>query len=258
MCIRARSRVEYNKFVKALKKDLGDKYVFHCYEKNKKYPVYWPAMKIRLKNTYIREANKFLPNPCTDSDGIFIDVFIYDYMSNNRFLDFILRIINTILMIVLVFFENLGINLIPIKELYRFNAKMYGKLCKNSKYFADEITWTFNPLKPFTYKYSDIDVYKRQVYKYIGKNSVFGILVMFLGITLGHGAGLIFNYNDYLMGNLSQMAANLDVDKTYEFNLLSNIYIMVVSTFIITFIGTLIIERFLIYKFIIKEKIEYQ
>ena len=126
------------------------------YEKNKKYPVYWPAMKIRLKNTYIREANKFLPNPCTDSDGIFIDVFIYDYMSNNRFLDFILRIINTILMIVLVFFENLGINLIPIKELYRFNARMYGKLCKNSKYFADEITWSFNPLKPFKYKYSDI------------------------------------------------------------------------------------------------------
>ena len=35
----AMSRVEYNKFVKALKKDLGDKYVFHCYEKNKKYPV---------------------------------------------------------------------------------------------------------------------------------------------------------------------------------------------------------------------------
>lgn len=152
----AMSRVEYNKFVKALKKDLGDKYVFHCYEKNKKYPVYWPAMKIRLKNTYIREANKFLPNPCTDSDGIFIDVFIYDYMSNNRFLDFILRIINTILMIALVFFENLGINLIPIKELYRFNARMYGKLCKNSKYFADEITWSFNPLKPFKYKYLDI------------------------------------------------------------------------------------------------------
>ena len=120
----AMSRVEYNKFVKALKKDLGDKYVFHCYEKNKNYPVYWPAMKIRLKNTYIREANKFLSNPCTDSDGIFIDVFIYDYMSNNRFLDFILRIINTILMIVLVFFENLGINLIPIKELYRFNARI--------------------------------------------------------------------------------------------------------------------------------------
>lgn len=46
------------------------------------------------------------------------------------------------------------------------------------------------------------------------------------------------------MGNLSQMAANLDVDKTYEFNLLSNIYIMVVSTFIITFIGTLIIKDF--------------
>lgn len=96
------------------------------------------------------------------------------------------------------------------------------------------------------------------LYKYIGKNPVFGILVMFLGITLGHGAGVIFNYNDYLMGNLSQMAANLDVDKNYEFNLLSNIYIMVVSTFIITFVGTMIIEKFLMYKFTIKENNEDQ
>ena len=91
------------------------------------------------------------------------------------------------------------------------------------------------------------------MYKYIGKNPVFGVLTMFLGLTLGYGTGLVFNYNDYLMGNLSQVAANLDVDKTYQFNLFSNIYIMIVSTFIISFVTTMILEKFLLYKFTIKE-----
>lgn len=151
----AMSRSEYKKFIKALEKDLSDDYVFHCYEKSKKYPVTWPAMKIRMKNTYIREMNVLLPNTCKDSDGIFIDVFIYDYMSNNRILDFPLRFINTLLMPLIVLFENLSINPIPLKEWYRFNARFYGRLCKNSKYFADEITWTFRKT-PFKYKYSDI------------------------------------------------------------------------------------------------------
>lgn len=94
------------------------------------------------------------------------------------------------------------------------------------------------------------------LYKYIGKNPVLGILVIFLGMTLGYGTGLLFNYNDYLMGNLSQISANLDVDKTYEFNLLSNIYIMIVSTLIVTFIGTVLVEKLLLYKFTVKEKNE--
>ena len=44
-------RSEFKKFIKALDKDLDFKYTYHCYEKNKKYPVAWPAMKIRMKNT---------------------------------------------------------------------------------------------------------------------------------------------------------------------------------------------------------------
>ena len=149
-------RSEFKKFIKALDKDLDFKYTYHCYEKNKKYPVAWPAMKIRMKNTYIREINRLLPNTCTDCDGIFIDVFIYDYMSNNKFLDFPLRFINTLLMPFIVLFDNIGLSMVPLKEIFRFNARIYGKLCKKSLYFADEITWTFRLKKPFKYKYSDI------------------------------------------------------------------------------------------------------
>ena len=87
------------------------------------------------------------------------------------------------------------------------------------------------------------------IYQYLGRNSVLGILTMFIGITLGYGAGLIFNYDDYQLGMLTQKAATLDVDANYEFHLFSNIYIMIFLTFLLTFIGTLVIKRFLFTKF---------
>ena len=152
------SRSDYNKFIKALDKDLPDKYIYHCYEKNKKYTAAWPAMKIRIKDTYIKESNSFfLPNRCKDSDGVFIDIFIYDYMSRHKLFDLPLRLINTLLMPIIVLFEMIYLNPIILKSLFKFNARIYGKLCKNSKYIGDEITWVYNsPFKPYMMKYDDI------------------------------------------------------------------------------------------------------
>lgn len=147
-------RKDYKRFIKALEKDLDkDKYTFHCFEKNKKYDVTWPYMKIRKKNTYIKEVNKLLPNRCTDCDGIFIDVFIYDYMAKSTIMDLPLRLCNSVLMPVIIFFENININPIPLKYLYRFNAKLYGFLNQKSKYIGDDLTWTYrNPMKPLRYR----------------------------------------------------------------------------------------------------------
>lgn len=87
------------------------------------------------------------------------------------------------------------------------------------------------------------------IFKDLQKNPMIGILTVFLGLTVGYGTGVIFNYNDYTLGQLTQAAASLDVDKNYGFGLFSNIYIMVVSTFILSFFGTIIIEKFLVPKF---------
>lgn len=87
------------------------------------------------------------------------------------------------------------------------------------------------------------------IFKDLQKNPMIGILTVFLGLTVGYGTGLIFNYNDYTLGQLTQAAASLDVDKNYGFGLFSNIYIMIVSTFILSFFGTVIIEKFLVPKF---------
>ncbi len=96
------------------------------------------------------------------------------------------------------------------------------------------------------------------MYKYLDRSPTLGVMISFIGITLGYATGLIFNYDDYSLGLLTQAAANLDVDPNYKFNLFSNIYIMVTSTFIITFIATLIINRFLVIKFPKKEIAEQE
>ena len=62
---------------------------------------------------------------------------------------------------------------------------------------------------------------------------------------MGYGAGLVFNYDDYTLGLLTKAAAVVDVDKNYIFNAWSNTYAMCSSTFIISIIGTIIIETVL-------------
>lgn len=86
------------------------------------------------------------------------------------------------------------------------------------------------------------------MYKYLGKNPALGIITVFLGITLGYGTGIIFNYNDYSLALLTETAAKVDIDVNFGYTLLSNIYIMIVSTIIISFIMTISINRFLVPK----------
>lgn len=83
------------------------------------------------------------------------------------------------------------------------------------------------------------------LYQYLGKNPVLGLLTVFLGISLGYGAGIFYNYNDLLLGSLTEAAAVIDVDETYKFSLSSNLYILTLSSFIITYLLTLLIDKYL-------------
>ena len=86
------------------------------------------------------------------------------------------------------------------------------------------------------------------LYKYLGKNPILGIMTVFLGITLGHGAGVVFNYDEYSLSLLTVEAAKSDIDATFAYGLFSNIYIMIASTLIISFILTILIDKFLVVK----------
>lgn len=94
------------------------------------------------------------------------------------------------------------------------------------------------------------------MYQSIGKSPILGILILYLGITLGYGTGIIFNYNDHLIGMMSQNAATLDVDKNYKYSLFSNIYFMIVSTGIMAFLSTIVVNKFLVPKLSIKYVVE--
>ena len=83
------------------------------------------------------------------------------------------------------------------------------------------------------------------VYQYLGKNSMLGILTAFIGVSMGYGAGLVFNYDDYQLGLLTKEAVAVDVNKDYLFNAWSNTYAMVAATFILSIVGTIIVETIL-------------
>lgn len=65
---------DYQRFVEALKTDLGDDFTFDCYLTNKRYNPLIPALKIRDKHTYIKEANRFTLPDHTKERGLFVDI----------------------------------------------------------------------------------------------------------------------------------------------------------------------------------------
>lgn len=83
------------------------------------------------------------------------------------------------------------------------------------------------------------------LYNTLGKNGALGVLTSFLGITLGYGSGLLFNFDQVTLGILTQAAATLDVDKTYVFNNLSTSIIMTASLIIFVPVISLLIENYI-------------
>lgn len=81
------------------------------------------------------------------------------------------------------------------------------------------------------------------LYKYIGRSSVLGILTMFIAITIGYGTGIIYNYQAYQLGDITELAAS-SINSKYNYELLSNIFVLVASTIILTVVGTIVLEKF--------------
>lgn len=87
------------------------------------------------------------------------------------------------------------------------------------------------------------------VYKYTGRNPMLGILTAFIGITCSYGTGIIYNYDTYFLGTITELSATMEVDPSFSYDVLSCCYIMIVSTFVIIFLGTGIINKYLVPKF---------
>lgn len=81
------------------------------------------------------------------------------------------------------------------------------------------------------------------LYKYIGRSSSLGVLTMFIAITIGYGTGIIYNYQMYELGDMTELATQ-SIISGYNYELLSNIFLLVASTLILTVAGTIVLEKF--------------
>jgi len=162
-------RKDWLRFIEAMKNDLGKDFYFDCYEIDKKYnPISGPTMKVRKRGTYIEEVNSLLKNRCKRGDGIFVDVIIYDNVSENKFIDEVCRTVIKLVMPFIVLFDNLHINPIPLKKFVRWFSNRYSRRNENSKLVSQPISvpWEKFLKEPVFLKE---DVYPLKKYNFEGR-----------------------------------------------------------------------------------------
>ncbi len=86
-------------------------------------------------------------------------------------------------------------------------------------------------------------------YRYLNRSPMLGIITAFIGIICSYGTGIVYNYNTYLLGTLTELSASTLVDQTFTYDVLSCMYIMAISTGIVIFLGSSIINKYLVPKF---------
>ncbi len=149
-------RKDYERFLQCALNDLDDKYVFQCFEMDDRFNVCVPA-KLVLKGTHIKEYNTLLKNKCPYGDGLFIDVFVLDEMSDHYAKDLPRRLWSTFLMTQIVLLENLHINPRRLKRYYVNFAKRYGIKYQGSGIIGFALTWCFNSmLHPVRYPFHTV------------------------------------------------------------------------------------------------------
>ena len=76
----------------------------------------------------------------------------------------------------------------------------------------------------------------------VGRHPIAGMAAAFAGVSGGFSANLVLGTVDPLLAGLSTEAAQI-LDPSYEVNPTANYYFMVVSTFVIAFVGTIVTDR---------------
>ena len=82
----------------------------------------------------------------------------------------------------------------------------------------------------------------------VGRHPIVGMAAAFAGVSGGFSANLILGTIDPLVAGLSEEGAHI-LDPSYHVNPTANYYFMVVSTFLIAFLGTWVTEKFIAPRF---------
>ena len=162
-------RSDWNRFIEAMKKDLSDKFYFQCYETDKKFNVIMgPTMKVRKKGTWMEEVNFLLKNRCQGGDGIFVDVIIYDNVSENKFKFEMALTVTKILMPLYVLLDNLHLPHDWLSRFIRWFSYRNSKKNENSSLVSQPISVPWEKfLKEPVFKKEDVFPFK--LYEFEGR-----------------------------------------------------------------------------------------
>lgn len=139
-------RDQYLKLVEVLKEELKPPFYFQCFEVNDKYNVTIPNMKIKIDGTYIEEKATIIKNRLK-GNGLFIDIFVFDSVSENKLNHIVHSSIATLIMPWIIVFDLIKIDSRFFnKLLYKF-SNWYARKNKHSIYAYQSISWTYNGIK---------------------------------------------------------------------------------------------------------------
>ncbi|MBP5684241.1 MAG: AbgT family transporter [Bacilli bacterium] len=85
------------------------------------------------------------------------------------------------------------------------------------------------------------------IYKSKKRNPMAGVVAAFAGTSFGYGTTIFFGSIDALMIPYTRIASRI-IDPSFYVNMSSNLFIMIISTIVLSIVGTLIMERRIIPK----------
>lgn len=177
---------------------------------------------ITINNIFSKEGIKYLLN---------------NSVTNFKLMDSIIYIIMSLIAVSIM--ETSGL----LKHLINPLSKMKSKYITLVIVFLGVISTVLGD-----YSYALLLPLAAAIYKLLGKSPALGILTAFIGITIGYGVGLVPNYQDYLLGVITEKSA-MSIDTSYKYQLTSNLFIMITTVIILTISTTLLIEKLLSKKF---------
>lgn len=146
----------YLKLVEYLPDALPKGFSCSSFEVDPKYNITLPAMKVYSNRSFIKERTVLLKNHGENTDGIFIDIFIFDHIAEKKWIHKLNHIRTLMWMPVINLFEMVHINPIWLKKHYRKIAVKYHKRHRQSPYVFQDISWTYDGLKDRRVLYTDM------------------------------------------------------------------------------------------------------
>lgn len=146
----------FDRLRQILPDELSDSFYFQCFETDSRYNILIPAMKVRMRNTYIKETNTLLENRCHSGSGLFLDVFVFDKMAPSKRVHFFHRFMSTLLMPPIVLLDNLHFNPRLLKSCMNHYSRWYARHYRESTDIYFTLTWTWDGFKDKRIKQTDM------------------------------------------------------------------------------------------------------